>query len=472
MFTFNGKSFDEASAIAAGSYLVQVPEAWNNRTLTFEFDKTLDKATTGSAPSFYGNATTKSISVEAPYYTYDESANEFVAHNTGSALTLYPFMAAIKASSATSKDFDGPSPVVYHKVSSVTPLRSYLIVATDDDGNAYYMNADNIKNNKIEGKSTAVSNDEITLLTDTKALFVPSLNTKNEIKIETVPGGVYLSTNSDGLTLGKSCTFTLSSNDDQTFKLTNFASKKDTYYIHFDKNTKKFTSTNKSTLNTSETDCFSLFEREPLAYINITAPEGYATFYNKDKFYLPEGIEVTAISGAEKGKLTMEWVTKGKNINTIIDAGSALLVKSSNLGQYPCHKAWFTPPSPTKFENNCLFGTEKDKMIEADDDSYFYQLTYGTIDGKRTFGFFWAEADGAPFINKGGKAYLKLPKNVANNAQGFALLPTIAGIGAVSADNHAPSAIFTLDGRKLQAKSVEELPAGAYIVNGNKVIVK
>lgn len=472
LFTFNGKSFEDVSTIAAGSYLVQVPEAWNNRTLTFEFDKTLDKATTGSAPSFYGNATTKTISVEAPYYTYDESENEFVAHNTGSALTLYPFMAAIKASSATSKDFDGPSPVVYHKVSSVTPLRSYLIVATDDDGNAYYMNVDNIKNNKIEGKSTAVSNDEITLLTDTKALFVPSLNTKNEIKFETVPGGDYLNANSDGLTLGKSCTFTLSSNDDQTFKLTNIASKKNKYYIHFDKSTKKFTSTNKSTLNTSETDCFSLFEREPLAYINITAPEGYATFYNKDKFYLPEGIEVTAISGAENGKLTLEWVTKGKDINTIIDAGSALLVKSSNLGQYPCHKAWFSPPSATKFEKNCLFGTGKDKMIEADDDSYFYQLTYGTIDGKRTFGFFWAEADGAPFINKGGKAYLKLPKNVANNAQGFALLPTITGIGAVSADNHAPSAIFTLDGRKLQDKSVEELPAGAYIVNGNKVIVK
>ncbi len=298
------------------------------------------------------------------------------------------------------------------------------------------------------------------------------LNTKNEIKFETVPGGDYLSANSDGLTLGKSCTFTLSSNDDQTFKLTNIASKKNKYYIHFDKSTKKFTSTNKSTLNTSETDCFSLFEREPLAYINITAPEGYATFYNKDKFYLPEGIEVTAISGAENGKLTMEWVTKAKEVNTIIDAGSALLIKSSNLGQYPCHKAWFSPPSPTKFENNCLFGTGKDKMIEADDNSYFYQLTYGTIDGKRTFGFFWAEADGAPFINKGGKAYLKLPKNLANNAQGFALLPTITGIGAVSADNHAPLAIFTLDGRKLQDKSVEELPAGAYIVNGNKVIVK
>lgn len=215
-----------------------MPEAWNNRTLTFEFDKTLDKATTGSAPSFYGNATTKTISVEAPYYTYDESANEFVAHNTGSALTLYPFMAAIKASSVTN-NIDGPNPVIYHKVSSVTPLRSYLIVATDDDGNAYYMNVDNITNYKIEGKSTAVSNDEITLLTDTKALFVPSLNTKNEIKFETVPGGDYLNANSDGLTLGKSCTFTLSSNDDQTFKLTNIASKKNKYYIHFDKSTKE-----------------------------------------------------------------------------------------------------------------------------------------------------------------------------------------------------------------------------------------
>lgn len=472
LFTFNGKSFEDVSAIAAGSYLVQVPEAWSNHSLTFEFSKTLDKATTGNDPSFYGNATTSTLSVSAPYYAYDESENEFVAYNTGNALTLYPFMAAIKASSAKS-NIDGPSQVVYHKVSNVTPLRSYLIVATDDDGNAYYMNVDNIANNKIEGKGIAVSNDEITLFTDTKALFVPSLNTKNETKFETVPDGKYLNANNNALTLGQSCTLTLSSNGDQTFKLTNIASTKNKYYIHFDKSTKKFTSSNKSALNAGETDCFSLFEREPLAYINITAPEGYATFYNKYKYYLPEGIEVTAISGAEDGKLTMDWVTKGKDINTIIDAGSALLVKSSNLGQYPCHKAWFTPPSPTKFEGNLLFGTEKDKMIESDDDCYFYHLTHGTIDGKQTFGFFWAEADGAPFVNKGGKAYLKLPKNVAHNAQGFTLLPTSTEIGFVKADdNHAPHTIFTLDGRKLRAKSVMELPTGAYIVNGNKVIVK
>ena len=466
LFTFNGKSFDDVSAIAAGSYLVQVPEVWNNRTLTFEFDNTLDKATTGSAPSFYGNATTKTISVEVPYYTYDESANEFVAHNTGSALTLYPFMAAIKASSATSKDFDGPSPVVYQKVNALTTDREYLIVATDDDGNYYSFNANKLSSKaqtKIDATPISVNEGQATRYNETEGLYCELSSGK--AKLETLPDGKYLNVNRDGFVAGSSSYFTINSDaTNETFKLKS----KDSYYIYFNKNTKQFKCTKSTNLASYETADFKLLEREPIAYINVVAPEGYTTFYCKDRYFWPEGIEQFAsITGVKDGKIAIEW--KSKVDYNKMEAKQALLIKAPQ-GEYPCYKAWFY--SAHTISGNCLFGTEKDKMIEADDNSYFYQLTYGTIDGKRTFGFFWAEADGAPFINKGGKAYLKLPKNVANNAQGFALLPTITGIGAVSADNHAPSAIFTLDGRKLQAKSVEELPAGAYIVNGNKVIVK
>lgn len=465
-FTFNGKSFDDVSAIAAGSYLVQVPEAWNNRTLTFEFDKTLDKATTGSAPSFYGNATTKTISVEAPYYTYDESANEFVAHNTGSALTLYPFMAAIKASSATSKDFDGPSPVVYNKVNALTTDREYLIVATDDDGNYYSFNANKLSSKaqtKIDATPISVNEGQATRYNETEGLYCELSSGK--AKLETLLDGKYLNVNRDGFVAGSSSYFTITSDaTNETFKLKS----KDSYYIYFNKNTKQFKCTKSTNLASYETADFNLLEREPIAYINVIAPEGYTTFYCEDKYIWPEGIEQFAgITGVKDGKIAIEW--KPKPDYNQMQAKQALLIKAPK-GKYPCYKAWFN--GAHEISGNCLFGTEKNKMIEADDNSYFYQLTYGTIDGKRTFGFFWAEADGAPFINKGGKAYLKLPKNVANNAQGFALLPTITGIGAVSTDNHAPSAIFTLDGRKLQDKSVEELPAGAYIVNGNKVIVK
>lgn len=466
LFTFNGKSFDDVSAIAAGSYLVQVPEAWNNRTLTFEFDKTLDKATTGSAPSFYGNATTKTISVEAPYYTYDESENEFVAHNTGSALTLYPFMAAIKASSATSKDFDGPSPVVYNKVNALTTDREYLIVATDDDGNYYSFNANKLSSKaqtKIDATPISVNEGQATRYNETEGLYCELSSGK--AKLETLLDGKYLNVNRDGFVAGSSSYFTITSDaTNETFKLKS----KDSYYIYFNKNTKQFKCTKSTNLASYETADFNLLEREPIAYINVIAPEGYTTFYCEDKYIWPEGIEQFAgITGVKDGKIAIEW--KPKPDYNQMQAKQALLIKAPK-GKYPCYKAWFN--GAHEISGNCLFGTEKDKMIEADDNSYFYQLTYGTIDGKSTFGFFWAEADGAPFINKGGKAYLKLPKNVANNAQGFALLPTITGIGAVSADNHAPSAIFTLDGRKLQAKSVEELPAGAYIVNGNKIIVK
>lgn len=465
LFTFNGKSFDDVSAIAAGSYLVQVPEAWNNRSLTFEFDNTLDKATTGSAPSFYGNATTNTIDVEAPYYTYDESENEFVAHNTGSALTLYPFMTAIKASSVTN-NIDGPSPVVYHKVNALTTDREYLIVATDDDGNYYSFNANKLSSKaqtKIDATPISVNEGQATRYNETEGLYCELSSGK--AKLETLLDGKYLNVNRDGFVAGSSSYFTITSDaTNETFKLKS----KDSYYIYFNKNTKQFKCTKSTNLASYETADFNLLEREPIAYINVIAPEGYTTFYCEDKYIWPEGIEQFAgITGVKDGKIAIEW--KPKPDYNQMQAKQALLIKAPK-GKYPCYKAWFN--GAHEISGNCLFGTEKDKMIEADDNSYFYQLTYGTINGKRTFGFFWAEADGAPFINKGGKAYLKLPKNVANNAQGFALLPTITGIGAVSTDNHTPSAIFTLDGRKLQDKSVEELPAGAYIVNGNKVIVK
>lgn len=465
LFTFNGKSFDEASAIAAGSYLVQVPEAWDNRTLTFEFDKTLDKAITGSTPSFYGNASTKTISVEAPYYTYDESENEFVAHNTGSALTLYPFMAAIKASSVTN-NIDGPSPVVYHKVNALTTDREYLIVTTDDEGNYYSFNANKLSTKyqtKIDATPISVNEGQATRYNETEGLYCELSSGK--AKLESLLNGKYLIVNDKGFVVGSSSDFTITPDaTNETFKLKS----KNNYYIYFNKNTKQFKYTKSTNLASYETADFKLLEREPIAYINVVAPEGYTTFYCEDKYIWPEGIEQFAsITGVKDGKIAIEW--KARPDYNQMQAKQALLIKAPK-GTYPCYKAWFN--GAHEISGNYLFGTGKDKMIEADDNSYFYQLTYGTIDGKRTFGFFWAEADGAPFINKGGKAYLKLPKDVANNAQGFALLPTIAGIGAVSTDNHAPSAIFTLDGRKLQDKSVEELPAGAYIVNGNKVIVK
>lgn len=374
-------------------------------------------------------------------------------------------MAAIKASSVTSDNIDGPSPVVYHKVNALTTDREYLIVATDDEGNYYSFNANKLSTKyqtKIDATPISVNEGQATRYNETEGLYCELSSGK--AKLESLLNGKYLIVNDKGFVVGSSSDFTITPDaTNETFKLKS----KNNYYIYFNKNTKQFKYTKSTNLASYETADFKLLEREPIAYINVVAPEGYTTFYCKDKYIWPEGIEQFAsITGVKDGKIAIEW--KPRPDYSQMQAKQALLIKAPQ-GKYPCYKAWFN--GAHEISGNCLFGTEKDKMIEADDDSYFYQLTYGTIDGKRTFGFFWAEADGAPFINKGGKAYLKLPKNVANNAQGFALLPTITGIGAVSADNHAPSAIFTLDGRKLQDKSVEELPAGAYIVNGNKVIV-
>ena len=48
----------------------------------------------------------------------------------------------------------------------------------------------------------------------------------------------------------------------------------------------------------------------------------------------------------------------------------------------------------------------------------------------------------------------------------------VTGIESVKADKQGKTAIYTLDGKRLQTTNVADLPTGIYIVNGKKVVVK
>ena len=73
---------------------------------------------------------------------------------------------------------------------------------------------------------------------------------------------------------------------------------------------------------------------------------------------------------------------------------SPALIYSEQAGAYPCYETnkYYIPTDLSS--NNYLRGTSSDQMIEAEDNYTYYMLTYGTIDDKKVFGFFYGAEDG------------------------------------------------------------------------------
>ena len=189
---------------------------------------------------------------------------------------------------------------------------------------------------------------------------------------------------------------------------------------------------------------------------------GYATYYSDKAFVVPAGMEATTVTAANNdGTLTMAWQYQA---GSIVPAATAVLLRGEAATYNAIQLNDCTVAAP---EGNLLHGSVKAATTEGG--AKYYKLTYGTIDGQRKFGFFWGAANGAAFTNAAGKAYLAVPAEIA--ATGFRLDGMDAtGIGQVEVGSQHANAAYSLSG--VRVDSSKPLPAGAYIINGRKVIVK
>ena len=189
---------------------------------------------------------------------------------------------------------------------------------------------------------------------------------------------------------------------------------------------------------------------------------GYATYYSDKAFVVPAGMEATTVTAADNdGTLTMAWEYQA---GSIVPAATAVLLRGEAATYNAIQLTDCTVAAPT---GNLLHGSTID--AETEGGKKYYKLTYGTIGGQRKFGFFWGAANGAAFINAAGKAYLAVPAEIA--ATGFRLDGMDAtGIGQVEVGSQHANAAYSLSG--VRVDSSKPLPAGAYIINGRKVIVK
>lgn len=233
------------------------------------------------------------------------------------------------------------------------------------------------------------------------------------------------------------------------------------------------TFTNTSSDN-ARVDDFLLTGVAPAASgLSISLTEaGWGTYYTEQAFIMPDGTTGYIV--------TEQPAATGTDFSVRLDArypaGEAVpahtpLLVEGQPGTHACTPLpGLTDEAPA---GNLLHGT-LEAVTPADDGiSYFYKLAYDS-EG-HDLGFYWGAPDGGPFAMAAGKAWLQLSRQRHNvralsldslrgNTTGIASAPTTG--------NGGPQAFYTLDGRRVQASSLQDLKPGIYVTGRQKVIIK
>lgn len=192
--------------------------------------------------------------------------------------------------------------------------------------------------------------------------------------------------------------------------------------------------------------------------INIATEEGYGTFYTDKNYVLPQGLTAFGYTSIDGNTLTksVEYVA-----GDIVPANTAVVVKGAK-GSYNYYN---TEEAATKtIEKNLLKGVTTDTKIEAASGVKRYILTRAD-DGILAF----YRTNTGNINVKANRAYLEVPTAMA--VASFSLEGSATGINNV-VTTAAKQGIYTISGVRLNATTTKELPAGIYIVDGKKVIVK
>ena len=188
---------------------------------------------------------------------------------------------------------------------------------------------------------------------------------------------------------------------------------------------------------------------------------GYAT-YSSDKAYIMPSTMKGGVVNVQDGTAIVDYFYTQ---NVLVPVGTGLLIQ----GEAGKHKFFATDrTNNTNAGTNLLKGALTNDPITAPAGSSLYIFANDSESG---LGFYWQKNsnNGQQVQNMAGKAYLQVPTTSA--VKGFRLnLGDTTGITAVETTNgNAP--VYTLSGVRVNG-SLNNLPAGIYIVGGKKVYVK
>lgn len=197
----------------------------------------------------------------------------------------------------------------------------------------------------------------------------------------------------------------------------------------------------------------------------------FATFSSEQAVVFTGDVEVFAVTVDDANNLVKSELTKDdyfvENEGIVengyyVPANTGVMLRGT-ANSYNYHIA-ATTENVTIPTNMLIAGTD---AVPAETDYKYYKLTYEDASHQH-IGFYWGAVEGAPFMTKKGKAYLRLPKTV--NARGFSLFDdddTTTGIEMISSVMN-DGEVYNLNGQR-----VDNLKKGGlYIVNGKKMVIK
>lgn len=191
----------------------------------------------------------------------------------------------------------------------------------------------------------------------------------------------------------------------------------------------------------------------------LTSPEGYATFFDSQSDYtLPEGLTAQTVTGVANGKLTFKTLTDG-----IVPKNTAVLLSGDTGNEVYTLTASDAEAAYTG--TNLLHGSDEATMTTADNNCYFYKLTYGAKGSnlENLFGWYWGAANGGAFQIGAHKAWLAVPMSAGAR---YFINNDTDGIIAIEKTSTNNDIVFDLQGRRMNTM----LKKGLYIKNGKKIV--
>lgn len=207
----------------------------------------------------------------------------------------------------------------------------------------------------------------------------------------------------------------------------------------------------------------SEFDYDKITSIEVpvsVSEDGYATFYYGGfNLKVPAGVTATTYSYANNA-LT---ASKTYNEGDVIPAKTAVVLKA-NEGDYFFAGTTETGERPTATN---LHGSDVATTTNVEGMGKYYMLSLDAESTPGSIGFYWGADGGGVFTSKAHKAYLALPASA--QVKGFAFNDVTNGITAKTATTEQANApVYSLTGVRMSGP----LPAGIYVRNGKKFIVR
>ncbi len=202
----------------------------------------------------------------------------------------------------------------------------------------------------------------------------------------------------------------------------------------------------------------------------------WATYYNSQAYELPFGVKAGILEEVSPGKYNIDFRYLGGDV---VPAGSALILKAKKENTYTIN---FVESDKVADTDNLLLGSDESVLTYAKEegDFKFYKLAVDK-ETKSKVAFYWGNSTGSAFKIAAHKAWLAVKEGGAVAAKAFNLnfneddddveTTGIVSLEKVTEESKEAISVYNLSGQKV-ANSKANLPAGIYVINGRKVVIK